>query len=436
MSLAERILAGDPGAVLDAETCLRVAPAIENYYDLRKALVKHYISWDGTARDDGVDDQSDHDSEAALRHLRALYDVLPDDPDLDYQLSSALVGTGRHVEAMRLLEFSLERVEDGSPGRELKFQEAIARVHYVQGRFDRAAALFEQILPRAMEVFGPDLNKDQGVFFGLTLARLSRTLIGAGNYAEAARVIEAFPYTINLSYLNNTLNRARSLLQDELPSQRPDARPVDLDRMTVACVKHGTKYGPEYVNRLYAMVRRALPGNWRFVCLTDDPQGIRDEVGIIDISDNPHRGWWTKLALFDPQTPFADETIFYLDLDTIIIGDLSFIEGLKVGFHVLEHSFMPGYNSSVMLFDRAFAAPVFQRFQNSDAERLLSDQDWLEECMPGLDTFTHGLIRLYRSLDPEISSAELAETDGRIVTFPTVPKPHQIQHGWATEHWR
>ena len=36
----------------------------------------------------------------------------------------------------------------------------------------------------------------------------------------------------------------------------------------VLCMKWGTKYGPDYVNRLYAMVRRHLTGDFSFVCLT------------------------------------------------------------------------------------------------------------------------------------------------------------------------
>ncbi|MEQ8333981.1 MAG: hypothetical protein RH950_12255, partial [Nisaea sp.] len=227
-----------------------------------------------------------------------------------------------------------------------------------------------------------------------------------------------------------------ALLRDGPPSLSRDARPVELDQLTVACVKHGTKYGADYVNRLYAMVRRHLPGNWRFVCLTDDPRDLRPEVGIIDISTIATRGWWTKLALFDPQMPFADRTVFYLDLDTVIVGDLSFIEGLTVGFHVLEHAFIPGFNSSVMLFDRAFAAPVHHRFRSSDAGRLVGDQDWLEECMPGIDVFPRGPIRLYKSLEPDLESPGLARTGAKIVTFPTVPKPHQVPHGWVAEHWR
>lgn len=51
----------------------------------------------------------------------------------------------------------------------------------------------------------------------------------------------------------------------------------------VICMKWGKKYGPEYVNRLYAMVRRHLKGDFRFVCLTDDGVGIRGEVECLPI---------------------------------------------------------------------------------------------------------------------------------------------------------
>jgi hypothetical protein len=68
-------------------------------------------------------------------------------------------------------------------------------------------------------------------------------------------------------------------------------------------MKWGTKYGPEYVNRLYAMVRRHLTGDFRMVCLTDDPKGIRSEVQCLPIPPLdlppgiPERGW-TKLVTF------------------------------------------------------------------------------------------------------------------------------------------
>ena len=51
----------------------------------------------------------------------------------------------------------------------------------------------------------------------------------------------------------------------------------DAERI-VLCMRWGSKYGPEYVDRLYGMVRRHLQGDFRFVCLTDDARGVRSEV--------------------------------------------------------------------------------------------------------------------------------------------------------------
>ena len=48
--------------------------------------------------------------------------------------------------------------------------------------------------------------------------------------------------------------------------------------MHVLCFKWGTKYGPEYVNRLYAMVERNLSLSFAFHCFTDDNRGIRSGV--------------------------------------------------------------------------------------------------------------------------------------------------------------
>ena len=55
------------------------------------------------------------------------------------------------------------------------------------------------------------------------------------------------------------------------------------DERVILCMKWGTKYGPEYVNRLYGMVRRHLKGDFRFVCLTDRSEGIRAEVQCLPI---------------------------------------------------------------------------------------------------------------------------------------------------------
>ena len=44
----------------------------------------------------------------------------------------------------------------------------------------------------------------------------------------------------------------------------------------VICIKWGTKFGPEYVNRLYKMVQKNLSLPHRFVCFTDSAEGLAE----------------------------------------------------------------------------------------------------------------------------------------------------------------
>jgi hypothetical protein len=228
---------------------------------------------------------------------------------------------------------------------------------------------------------------------------MTRLLVNRGEPERAVELGARFRDLAQDKFLERTLVRAERLIDGGRPATRKGRTVVDCDALSVVCVKHGTKYPADYVNRLYNMVRRHLPGNWRFICLTDD-------------------------------------AVLYFDLDTVIVGSLDFVAGMPLGFHILEHPGEPCFNSSVMLFSREFARPVHDRFDPTVMDRLVSDQDWIEECMPTIDTFPTGLIRLYRGLHPDLGSTGLAETGTRVVTFPTVPKPHQIGRGWVLHHWR
>ena len=53
----------------------------------------------------------------------------------------------------------------------------------------------------------------------------------------------------------------------------------------ILCMKWGDKYGPEYVNRLYNMVKQHLTLPFTFICLTDDPTGINPAVQCHPIPD-------------------------------------------------------------------------------------------------------------------------------------------------------
>ena len=83
----------------------------------------------------------------------------------------------------------------------------------------------------------------------------------------------------------------------------------------IICMKWGTKYGPEYVNRLANMVRRNMTIPYRFVCMTDSAVGLDagiDARPLPDFDDpgGPERGW-RKISTFrNPLFDLKGPTIF------------------------------------------------------------------------------------------------------------------------------
>lgn len=96
----------------------------------------------------------------------------------------------------------------------------------------------------------------------------------------------------------------------------------------VVCVKWGTGYGPEYVNRLYGMIARHVTPPFRVVCLTDDRTGIRPEVECFDLPElgcpHPERtmGKWRKQVLWGETLPGLDGVALFVDLDSVIVDSI------------------------------------------------------------------------------------------------------------------
>jgi hypothetical protein len=106
-----------------------------------------------------------------------------------------------------------------------------------------------------------------------------------------------------------------------------------MQAVNVLCIKWGKKYGPEYVNKLHSMVSRHLKRPFRFVCLTDDSEGIAAGIEVKPIpmvgfdEFDQRKPWsfghgWLKLTSFaDPLYDLQGRTLF-LDLDIVILDSL------------------------------------------------------------------------------------------------------------------
>ena len=99
------------------------------------------------------------------------------------------------------------------------------------------------------------------------------------------------------------------------------------DSVLVLCMKWGTLYGPEYVNRLQAGVALHLARKHRFICFTDDANGLAPAVEALplptlDLPAGSTDTRWRKLAMFRPDLAGLHGTALFLDLDLVIVGAL------------------------------------------------------------------------------------------------------------------
>ncbi len=193
------------------------------------------------------------------------------------------------------------------------------------------------------------------------------------------------------------------------------------EKLTICCVKWGTKYDARYVNVLRAMCEKNAPYH-EFQCFTDDPRGIDPRVVIRDLPPG-FLGWWNKIALFRPG--LFDGRVLYLDLDVAVTGRLAPLlsGGIIHDWHV------PTYNSSAMCWVAGEHADIWEKYTPDVASRLHGDQDWITK-VGGWDTFPPGLCVSYRK------SATLGvPAESCLVVFHGEPKPHKVNTGWVPQIW-
>ena len=95
----------------------------------------------------------------------------------------------------------------------------------------------------------------------------------------------------------------------------------------IICIKWGTKFGPEYVNRLRGMIARNITPPFRLICFTDDGAGLHGDIVVRPLPRfdyEPPRntiGKWPKSRLWGDLGDVTG-TVLFLDLDVIVTGNL------------------------------------------------------------------------------------------------------------------
>lgn len=96
----------------------------------------------------------------------------------------------------------------------------------------------------------------------------------------------------------------------------------------VICINWGTKYGADYVNRLYGMVARNITPPFTFTCFTDNSAGFRSEVQAAPLPNLDfelpvtRKGIWPKCRLWSETLGDLTGPVLFLDLDLVVTGNL------------------------------------------------------------------------------------------------------------------
>jgi len=169
-----------------------------------------------------------------------------------------------------------------------------------------------------------------------------------------------------------------------------------------------SRFGPETVNTLFAMLRRHSKIQFRPICVTDDPTGIDKSIEIAplwpDYADvpSPHGSsrpsCYRRLKVFSAEAEAMFGPRFaVMDLDCVVTGDVTPLLERPEAFvmwgdtHPKTH-----YNGSLMLMNAGARRQVWESFnpktsplRTKRAGHYGSDQGWISYCLgPGEARFT------------------------------------------------
>lgn len=241
--------------------------------------------------------------------------------------------------------------------------------------------------------------------------------------------------------------------------------------INIVCLKWGTKYSSEDVNKLFFMVKNNLSIDFKFFCITDDSSQLDSDILPLPIYDNSLEGWWHKLTILRKDLYDLQGTVLFLDLDVVITGSLDEIVSFEAGHVIAATDYgkckWGQINSSVLRFEVGQLDYVWQAFLlNKDwaTQNMHGDQDWLGRLAPQIkqipnmwvvsfkkhchsETKNHLGIwhKLIRKGWVKPQGEAIIPTDAKIILFHGKPDPIDVVNSpygrwrkapWIASYWK
>lgn len=215
--------------------------------------------------------------------------------------------------------------------------------------------------------------------------------------------------------------------------------------VTFVCVQVGNYEGrgAEYVNNLYDMVRRNLSAGYpgRFVCITDDDAGLHEDIHVIPAPKDIH-GWWVKLWMFKRGLFNHGERLIFMDLDTLVIGELDALAEYSGPFATLRDFYYPQQiGPAVIAWEVSdFTDSIYAEWSAAGHPTTgHGDLWWLNQLDQGRFVKTCDKLQdLYPNMFVSFKAGcnPYPPKGAKVVCFHGQPRPHNCGQQWVDDVWK
>lgn len=238
--------------------------------------------------------------------------------------------------------------------------------------------------------------------------------------------------------------------------------------LNVICMRWGTAFGPEYVNRLFGGISRFSQRDVRFFCMTDDRTDLNRDIEVLDLVEEPFHeemmavlpktrvnGAMRKVSMFRPGLiPDLKGALLALDLDIVITGNVDDLADYAPGKICMRRSWKPGRwpgvgHGSVLKFEPEAHSYLYEAIAANPRAEIMkaegSEQGYTStkaneagDFEPFPDAWIINFKRHCRPRKPlNLILPPTLPRDARVVCFPGTPKIEEAIQGYRGSllHW-